>query len=244
MIYPHIDVEALFDEMVRQYPSACVLTDKIPHPDFLNADFIFHHEKVVAELKRIEADNLRSPANQKKINDAIDNFFHDGKIKTKDITEENWRSVPTELQEIFYDITTNSIVNHVKKANQQIKETKVRLQLHDYKGVLIIVNDGVEAYPPSVFMHAVFRLLMKRFSGITFFIFVTANIFAVTREHPMPIQIWFGLDMEKDGKMDKAFCNNLHAAWKGIISRKTGIPSFNVEMNDVEGFWKAKNIKV
>ncbi len=34
---------------------ACVLTDKIPHPQFLNADFIFHHEKIVAEFKRADA---------------------------------------------------------------------------------------------------------------------------------------------------------------------------------------------
>ena len=244
MIFPHIKVEELFNEMVRSYPMACVLTDKIPHPDFANADYIFHHEKVVAELKCIQVDNVKSPSNQAKINAAIDKFYAEGKIKTKEVNEGNWRGLPKELQETFYDITTNSIQTHVEKANKQIKHTKAQLGLKSYKGVLIIVNDGVESYPPSSFMHAVFRLLVKHYSSITFFIFITANIFVITREHPMPIQMWIGLDMERDGKMDKAFSENLHNAWKGMVSKATGIPSGNVEMNDIEGFWKAKSISI
>jgi hypothetical protein len=242
MNYPPIQVESLFTEMVRDYPMGCVLTDKIPNPDFPNADYIFHHEKVVAELKRIEVDNLNSPNNQSKINAAIDKFYAEGKIKTKNVNEDNWRSLPDELTEIFYDITTHSIKHHVAKANKQIKHTKLRLGLESYKGVLIIVNDGVESYPPSGFIYSVFRLLENDFSGITFFIFFTANIFALSREHAVPMQYWIGMDMEKAGKMDNPLCHNLHAAWKNIVSLKTGLSSFNLKMNDVEGFWKAKNL--
>ena len=124
MIFLYIEVEELFNEMVRCYPMACVLTDKIPHPDFLNADYIFHHERVVAELKCIQVDNVKSPNNQGKINAAIDKFYAEGKIKTKEVNEGNWRELPKELQETFYDITTNSIQSHVEKANKQIKHTK------------------------------------------------------------------------------------------------------------------------
>ena len=242
MIYPHIEVEPLFTEMVREYPMACVLTDKMPQPTFLNADFIFHHEKVVAEFKRIEKDNTDSPNNQAKLNAALERFYLEGKIKTKEITEDNWQGLPKELHNEVYNITTNSIKGHVEKANKQIKETKANLGLESYKGCLIIVNDGVESYPPASFLHATFRLVHTHYSGISYIIFFTANILAKSREHPAPLQFWLGLDVEKAGKMGDAFSENLFHAWTGFVSRKTGMPAVKKEMNDAEGFWKARNL--
>jgi hypothetical protein len=240
--YPRIDVEPLFTEMVREYPMGCVLTDVMPHPGFLNADYIFHHEKVVAELKRIEVDNVNSPNNQTKISALLDRFHAEGKIKTKEVNEANWRGLPTELQNEVYDITTHSIKGQIAKANKQIKETKAKLGLGSYKGCMIIVNDGVASFPPAAFVHSAFRLIRKGFSGISFLIFFTANVTALSRENPMPLHYWVGMDMEKEGKMDTAFSDNLYAAWRSLVGRKTGLPAYTVEMNDVEGFWKARNL--
>lgn len=239
--YPHIDVETWFTEMVRDYPMACVLTDKIPQPNFLNADFIFHHERVVAEFKRIEKDNTDSPNNQAKLKATLEKFYAEGKIKEKAITEENWRDLPTQLQNEVYNTTTNSIKGHVEKANKQIKETKAHLGLESYKGCLIIVNDGVTSYPPASFLHAVFRLVKERHSGITYIIFFTANVYANSREYPAPLQFWLGLDVEKAGKMGDAFSESLFQSWTNYVARKTGIPAIKKEMNDAEGFWKARN---
>src|SRR5581483_4833337 len=172
---------------------------------------------------------------------AINEYYLAGKIKTKEVSESNWHELPRELQNTIYNVTTNAIKTQIEKANKQIKETKIRLGLKTYKGVLIIVNDGVQSYPPAMFVHAIFRLLLHQYSGITSFIFLTANVFVKTREHPMPIQCWISIDMEKDGKMSPALSNNLHEAWKALVTKKTGIPSYKVEMNDVEGFWKAKS---
>src|SRR5690349_2394835 len=142
-IYPHIEVEPLFDEMVRQYPMGCVLKDKMPNPDFLNADYIFHHEKVVAELKCVQVDNSDSENNQSKINSALDRFYADGKIKSKEVNEETWPTFPMELQGEIYQATTNAIRGRITKANKQLRETKDKLGLSSYQGALIIVNDGV-----------------------------------------------------------------------------------------------------
>lgn len=240
---PHIDVEPLFTDMVRNYPMGSVLTDIIPHPDFLNADFIFHHEKVVAELKRAEIDNSTSPNNQAKLNSLLNTFYSAGRIKTKELSQENWASLPKELQDGVYDITTHSIKAQIAKANKQIKETKLALGLNSYQGVLIIVNDGVHSFPPASFVHAAFRLIRKEFSGITAFIFFTVNVYALSREHPVPMLYWLSIDMEKQGILDKTFSNNLFNAWKGTIRHKTGIRSYDRDLNDMEGFWKAVNMK-
>jgi hypothetical protein len=240
--YPYIDVEPLFTEMVREYPMGCVLTDIIPHPDFSNADFIFHHEKVVAEFKRIEIDNVTSLNNQAKMNAVVDKFYNEGKIKTKNINEENWPRLPKELTESIYEITTQSVEGQIKKANQQIKDTKIKLRLNTYKGVLIIVNDGVESYPPAAFHYAIFRLLRRKFSGITFFIYFTANVVAKHGDFLHPMNYWIGQDMEKDGKMDAALSTSLHKAWAGLLARKCGLESATFELTDMEAYWKARNV--
>jgi hypothetical protein len=86
-------------------------------------------------------------------------------------------------------------------------------------------------YPPASFIYSVFRLLDNDFRAITFFIFFTANILAASTQHNVPMQYWFGYDMEKDGKMDTTLCFNLHPAWKNTLRIKTGLPSFNLEIN-------------
>lgn len=240
--YPHIDVEPWFVEVVRNYPMACVLKDKIPHPQFLNADFIFHHEKIVAEFKRVEKDGTDNPKVQEQIAAVLEKYHAAGKIKEKQITEENWPSLPKEFHNEIYNITSNSIKAHVEKANKQIKATKANLGLESYKGCLIVVNDGVESFPPVTFLWAAFRLILHQFSGITYIITFPANVFAKSREHPVPVQYWLGLDVEKAGKMEGAFSDDLFYAWTNFLAHKTGIPAIRREFNDVEGFWKARNL--
>jgi len=242
LAYPHIDVEPWFTEMVRNFPMACVLTDVMPHPNFKNADFIFHHERIVAEFKRVEKDSTDSPNVQAKIQATIQKYRTDGKIQVKEITEENWPTLPKEFHNEIYNITTDSIKVHVEKANRQIKETKANLRLESYKGCLILVNDGVESYPPVSFLHAAFRLILHHYSAITYIITFPANVFARSREYPRPIQYWLGLDVEKQGKMDGRFSESLFRAWTAFLTQKTGIPAHVQEMNDVEGFWKARNL--
>jgi hypothetical protein len=221
---------------------ACVLTDKIPQPQFLNADFIFHHEKIVAEFKRIEKDSADSTNVQAKIGAVLEKYHAQDKIKEKEITEENWPGLPKELQNEVYNITGNSIKAHIEKANKQIKATKTNLGLESYKGCLILVNDGVESFPPVAFMWAALRLIMHQYSGISYVITFPANVFAKSREFPVPVQYWLGTDVEKQGKMEGPFCENLFYAWTAFVTHKTGIPAVRREFNDVEGFWKARNL--
>jgi acetolactate synthase small subunit len=240
--YPYIDGEPLFTEMVRGYPIACVLTDKILHPKFLNEDFIFHHEKIVAEFKRVEKDGTDSPKVQAKIAAVLEKYYADAKIKEKQITEENWPGLAKEFQNEIYNITTDSIKVHIEMANKQIKTTKEILRLESYKGCLILVNDGVESFQPVTFLWAAFRLILHQYSGITYIITFPANVFAKSRKQPAPVQYWLGLDVEKAGKREGPFCEKLFHAWTGFAAHKTGIPAIGREFNDVEGFWKARNL--
>jgi hypothetical protein len=243
--YPHINVEETFDEIVRAHGGAIVLRDKIgKSPDFANADYIFHFENVIAELKCLMDDNSESPSNQAKINTAVDRFYAEGKIKTKDINEDNWPAFPAELQNMIYDITSTSLRNSVKKANLQIRETKAKLGLNTYTGMLIIVNDGVTSFPPAAFVHATLRVLERHFSEINCFIFTAANVFSKLKGMPWPTLFWIPMQMEKPGNIDEGFINRLRIAWQGIVNRKIGAYAIEHQMRDedMEAFWKAKNL--
>lgn len=242
MNHPKIEVESTFDEIVRDY-GGVVLREKLSKsPSFNNADYIFHFEKIVAELKCLTEDNVDSINNQSKVNELVNQWHREGKIKTAQIDESNWRELPKELQTGIYEITTKTIKKRIQKANLQIRETKQELKLDDYNGLVILANDGVASLSPAAFIHATQHALARDFSEIKYFIYLTANLFTRLRSTPMPTLFWIGFDMQRGPKMDEAFINRLGRDWRSLVCRKTGIPGFVQEMNDVEGFWKAKHI--
>ena len=158
MNYPHINVEETFDQLVRDYGTACVLRDVLPKQiAFKNADYLFHSERIVAELKCLMEDNSQDIGKQLKLNALINQYFLEGNIKTKIIDENTYKSFPKELQLKISDIYSPSIRARIKKANIQIRETKQNLRLGSYSGMLIIANDGLTSMPPAAFVDAAVR---------------------------------------------------------------------------------------
>ncbi len=248
--YPHIDVVGLFNEVVSEHPNAILLDKYLREKtgrdaDFANADYVFHSEKVIAELKCLQNDNASSPANQAKLTAAIDRFYAEGRISTKEFNEETWPKFPKELQNEVYNITTNAIRERVAKANRQIRETREKLGLSSFSCLLLIANDGIISLPPAAFIHSVVRLLMNHFSEIDCFIFFTANVFSAIRGVPMPVVHWFPMSMHKPAKIDEHFLNCLRLSWGRKCFAKMGVQAFDHQMHDsdMEAFWKARNFQ-
>ena len=61
-------------------------------------------------------DNSESAGNQSKLNALLDEYMAEGKIRTKEITEETWRTLPAELQIKISQIFSHSIHTRVKNA--------------------------------------------------------------------------------------------------------------------------------
>ena len=243
MNYPRIDIEETFAEVVRDY-GGVVLDDKLPKsPTFENADYVFHHEKIVAELKCLTEDNVDSMNNQAKIKKLVAEWYDQGKISTTKIDEESWRNMPMELQNKIYEIGTKSIKRRIQKANAQIRETKRELRLDDYHGLVILANDGIYSLGPAAFIHAAHQALRCDFSEIKYFIYFTANIFTKLRETPVPSLFWIGFDMQRGPKMDSHFTDRLGRDWRLLVCKKTGMPSYDQELNDIEGFWHANHMR-
>jgi len=241
MDYSKINVEETFAELVREY-GGVVLDDRLPKsPSFENADYVFHHEKIVAELKCLTKDNVDSEGNQAKVTQLVSEWHAQGKIQSTKIDEKSWRELPMELQGKIYEISTKSIKRRIQKANVQIRETKRELRLVDYNGLVILANDGIYSLSPAAFINAAQQALRHDFSEIKYFIYLTANIFTHLRESPMPTLFWIGFDMQKGPEMDSKFIDRLGRNWRLLVCKNTGLPGFDQEMNDIEGFWHAKH---
>ena len=185
---------------------------------------------------------MDSVNNQSKVNELVNHWHNEGKIKTNSIDESNWRELPKELQTRIYEITTKSIKKRIRKANVQIRETKQELRLDEYSGLMILANDGVGSLPPAAFIYATQHALVRDFSEIKYFIYLTANLFTQLRGAPMPTLFWIGFDMQKGPKMDEKFIDRLGRDWRSLVCRKTGIPGFVQELHDVESFWHPRHL--
>ena len=242
-LYPKIDVPKTFEEAVREY-GGVVLSEKLPSsPTFNNADYVFHFEKIVCELKCLTEDNIHSPENRARTDQLINDYYKRGLITSRDINEENWSKWPRELQTKIYSATTRSIKKRVHKADLQIRETKRELRLDGYHGLVALANDGIVSLPPAAFIHATQLVLRQHFTEIQYFIFFTANLYTAMPGTPYPALFWVGLDLQRGPKMDTRFTDRLGHIFKRIASAQAGIPAVEQELQDIEGFWKARYVK-
>jgi hypothetical protein len=236
-----IHVETAFNDLVRS-SGGTLISEKLPYsPDFQNADYVFHSEKIVAELKCITDDNIHSHANRLKADKLIDDWYRTGKIPSKETGPAEWAQMPNELQNRIYRIFTNNIKRRISKANRQIRETKRELRLEHYTGLLIIANDGILSLPPAAFIHAVQLALQKDFREIRHFIFFTANIFTQTREAPAPSLFWISFDMQDGPWIDPVFLERLGHSWQKHCTDLFDAASFGQEIQDIKGFWHSQN---
>lgn len=237
-----IHVETAFNNLVRDH-GGVVISEKLPYsPAFQNADYVFHSERIIAELKCITNENIHSEANRAKADRLLDEWYRSGRIRSKEIGLDEWREMPPELQKRLYRIFTNNIKRRISKANRQIRDTRRELQLQDYAGLLLIVNDGILALPPPAFIHAVQLALQQDFREIRHFVFLTANVFAHTREASLPALFWISFDMQDGPKIDPTFLERLGRSWQKHCADLFGVALCDQEMQDIEGFWHSQNL--
>lgn len=242
MLPARIDIEPEFHQVVRDFGGVVVEDLLGTSLAFQNADYVFHSEKVVAELKCITEDNAFRDENLLKAQHLVTAWHAKGKYASPILDLRDWSNMPTDLQTELYRVFTRNIKKRVAKANRQVRETKSELRLHDYKGLLIIANDGLVSLPPAAFIHAIQLVLQRDFSEIRHFVFLTANVFAQAREVPLPSLFWISFDMQDGPSIDASFLERLGRHWRYHCAKRTGADFFESGMTDIEGFWNAQNI--
>lgn len=152
--------EDRFRRFVASRPDSKILDDGKRNPEGGIADFLLNHDSIIAELKCLEKDVIE------KLQAFATKIMEDRKllvygavpfskiVETQPDREELKR-------EAILKIGT-SIERHFKKANDQIKNTKSKLNLMESSGLLILANTDNPTVEPDVAMWLLWLLFNRR----------------------------------------------------------------------------------
>ena len=213
---PHIDVEPEFDECVSSIGGQRVAEIVGHSPNFRNADYIFADDVVVAELKCLEEDKGRDEALKEKVHRLYNQYFDTGKtdliiygeveINANDVSEDFGRDI--------MELYRRPIQRVIKTANKQIRQTKIHLNLNEYYGVLLLVNDGHELLSPAQ-VHWIIANTFKRnsYSSIDLVIFFTVNLLAYHESFQDDLLVWSEWGRADHEMCSEEFLTKLRTAW-------------------------------
>jgi hypothetical protein len=126
-----------------------------------SADFLFRSEKIVVELKSLQRDPGDEHA--RKLSAFMVEWARRGQLWVIGRTVVSLRNIHPQAQREWLNLLEAPIEGIIRKANRQIRSTKIRERLPDAKGLLLIVNDGnFLVTVPEEFMTLVARVLQKQ----------------------------------------------------------------------------------
>lgn len=224
---PVLDVERELDVAVRNAGGCRVDALVGQKPGHRAADYIFDSDKVIAELKCLEKDQINDP---KFIEKTTDLYLRNAKVDRSiprifgTVTLESSR-FSEDVQRQLAELYLVPISRAIRSANQQIDETKVHLKRDEHLGVLLLVNDGNTALHPGNVCWALFESLKSGdFPHINHVIFFTVNL-PVDGAHAsfppgaseMDVHVWFTAGRDGFRQIPSGFEPRLRNAWFGHL---------------------------
>lgn len=235
-----VDVEKAFADFLDQ--RGAEISDKtLTGPNKpTNSDYIFHDEMVVAELKLLK----RNPFENKDFLKSFENKKGEW-VKRRYITSAELQRVTriSQLPDACYDdilkLYMNSIKQHIKSSNDQIKKTKTRMGLDGYKGLLIIGSEGNYFLQPEHVRHFVARILNPPnvYTSINTVVYLTVNVPTVRPDDLTLSRLWVNLYRDEDyfENISVPFLKKLYNEWVSYYQNVTQIDIKNLSEMDERG---------
>jgi hypothetical protein len=151
--------EARFDEFIKELGGERIPPAQTPGEQ--RADYLFRRcavlsIDVVLELKSLDEEGYEPYL--AKLKAMTSEWRRSGKLVVVGQAAVNYRDLPPELRSDWDAILYPFVQNSIRKANRQIKKTKIDLNLPDAKGVILCANEGNYAHFPTDFLTIVSRL--------------------------------------------------------------------------------------
>lgn len=220
---PHdpIDVEATWREFVRSVDGE-VIEDLMPQPrTFENADFLFKAVPAVAELKEIKTEFEKSDAFKagylqlfERLMSEVPDWRPPPHGEDGDYPE--W--FPREVIRLFRP----PIQRILKKANNQIKETKKHFKIGEPTGILVFVNDGFTALEPHFVQAVAEDLLVHSYSSIDCFLYITVNRYVEVDDSDVPRLVWMPKYSNRVSDSLVTFIDDLGHKWFEYLQTQIG----------------------
>lgn len=193
------------------------ISDLHPNPSFENADYIFPNQGVILELKVLETEF-----------GSTDQFREKARIHSERSLKK-WRKSPLSLDATvsadylkgFVELFRPPLARIAKKANRQIRSTKQNLNVQDYRGIWLLVNDGFRELPPRLMLATLGRILNGSCGSVDAVIYLT-NHCVIMPEDEFGRFLWTPLYSPNapDGLVD--FVDWLGRGWFDYEEKLTG----------------------
>lgn len=232
-----IQIEREFDHVVRATGGLIVSELVGKSPQFDNADYVFHDQKIIAELKCLREDKSNDTSTQSRLRRLWIKWRQKGIVRGSVPARIDSRGLSAACQTEMYRELGKPLKRRIQKANKQIRETKIALELPDYRGVLFIANNGNFLFGPAAMIHCIQMALQREFREIRNFVFFTANMHSVMKGVDRPVLFWIPFDMQSDAAIPEKFFRTLYEKWISRHIEVTGLHADATEMEDMEAFW-------
>jgi hypothetical protein len=222
-----IQTEKEFNAFVEKFGGKQISDIVGISPGFQNADYLFEQSKVIAELKCLEDDKIQDPT-VKEHATKLRNECRKAGYPLPLIPGTNRFStagLPDKYKEKFADIYRIRIQRVVKKANDQIRETKEKLGKDDYSGLLLLANDNNTAIHPNDMGYMLHRIFIEQsFPSIEHIVFFTNNLQATHPNIDKEIRVWMPLRPPGRQGCSPDFLRDLGEGWFAHLAAHIGEP--------------------
>jgi hypothetical protein len=206
----------------------------------INSDYIFHDEAVVAELKLLKRNPFENRDFLKSFEKKKSDWLDHGLI-TKDELARVTRisQLPNECYDDILKLYMSPVKQHIKSANHQIKKTKARMNLNDYKGLLFIGSEGNYFLQPEHVRHFIARILNPSdvYTSINTVVYLTVNVPTIRPNDLTPSRLWVNLyrDEEEFENVRLPFLKKLYNEWVSHYQSVTRMDIKNLSEMDEHG---------
>ena len=240
------NIESVIDECVVAIDGVKVSGLYKGSPEFDNADYWFKQYNVVAELKCLMEDKGQDTKTQEKVQVILDDhlygvesklvIFGDVVVNSKDVSERCTKDIA--------EVYRRPIHGVIKKANKQIRETKLRLDATGAHGLLIIINDKNTALDPSHAMWMVMETLRRGgFQSIDSVLYITLDLLAYLANVSNGVRVWLQLYRDKENVCPQELYDRLRAEIYEHSKHVNGEPFLLIDVTNPEFFREASNKK-
>jgi hypothetical protein len=144
------------------------------------------------------------------------------------------REVPEPCQREWLALMYASRKRRLAEANEQIKKTKILLDMPEAKGLLFLVNDAQNFLDPYDEMNLVSRILQSKkedgtlvYSNLHWIIYFSVNPKAITPTG-IGLNFWLPCFREKGDVVMQEFVDRLGPAWRRYHGEQLGISTFDI----------------
>lgn len=240
-IGPHkpLEVEDSWRQFVKE-TGGHVVQDMLHRPlEFDNADFLWANHRVVAELKEVQTEFLST-------RQASDGFIR--LLEKLSLEDPEWRpqllggskEFPVWFRRDFIRLARPAVQRVLKKANVQIRETKIHFKISEPRGVLILVNDGFTKLEPYLVRALACDVLKHSFSSIDCLVYMTVNTYVVVPDSNEPKLLWMPAYSDRADDQLVAFVDDLGRRWFDFLEREIGPFTSRTETQDDTPLRKAR----